>query len=61
MGEIYVANSYVNTVSVISDAASAPNTGGGTITDNNDKKTPGFELVIVIGAAAIVLFLKRKR
>ncbi len=61
MGEIYVANSYVNTVSVISDAASAPNTGGGTITDNNDKKTPGFELVIVIGAAAIVLFLNRKR
>jgi YVTN family beta-propeller protein len=70
-GEIFVANSYVNTVSVISDSASVPNTtpgnnnnNGGQQNNNNTpgkKSTPGFELLIVIGAAAIVLFLQRKR
>jgi DNA-binding beta-propeller fold protein YncE len=74
-GEVFVANSYVNTVSVISDSASVPNTTPGNNNNNNNnggqqnnnggnsgkKSTPGFELLIVIGAAAIVLFLKRKR
>jgi YVTN family beta-propeller protein len=71
MGKIFVTNSYVNTVSVISDSPSVPNTtpgnnnnNGGQQNNNNapgNKSTPGFELLIVIGAAAIVLFLKRKR
>jgi hypothetical protein len=58
---------------VISDSASVPNTtpgnnnnnnnnNGGQQNNNADKKgTPGFELLIVIGATAIVLFSKRKR
>jgi YVTN family beta-propeller protein len=70
-GEIFVANSYVNTVSVISDSASVPNQPGnnnnnGGQQNNNGgnsgkKSTPGFELLIVLGALAFVLFLKRKR
>ncbi len=71
-GEIFVANSYVNTVSVISDSPSVPNTTPGNNNNNNggqqnnnntpgNKSTPGFELLIVIGAIAVVLFLKRKR
>jgi YVTN family beta-propeller protein len=60
MGKIFVTNSYVNTVSVISDAASTPSQPG-TGGQQPNKGTPGFELLIVIGAAAIVLSLKRKR
>jgi YVTN family beta-propeller protein len=66
-GEVYVANSYVNTVSVISDSASVPNNNNGNPTPNpptgsvTKKGTPGFELPIIICAAALVLFLRRKR
>jgi len=70
-GEIFVANSYVNTVSVISDSASVPNQHGTNNNGNpatnpptgsvNKKGTPGFELPIIICAAALVVFLKRKR
>jgi YVTN family beta-propeller protein len=70
-GEVFVANSYVNTVSVISDSASVPNQPGnnnnnnGGQSNNNGgnsgkKSTPGFELLIVIGALAVALYLKRK-
>jgi len=59
-GEVFVTNSYVNTVSVISDAASVPSQPG-TGGQQPKKSTPGFELLIVIGATASVLLLKRKR